>query len=75
MNAKIELQNLINEKISNSKDDTEILKLKDLWYLVEKSIFDVPSDEEIENEHNSFYERGWTGGFKQGCNFILNYSK
>ena len=56
--------------------DHQIEKYTNLITATKAAIFDVPSEEEIEEQSLKCFTAAFAKeGFRKGCNFILNYNK
>jgi len=73
MNAKEEIIKMLRKEViffNNCNSDPS--KLLSLIAATEQAIFDVPSEEEIDE---NFSKLSHTNDYYDGCNFILNYKK
>jgi hypothetical protein len=76
MNAKEQIIRLLKREIAYFKaSDLDTTELYNIIAATESAIFDVPSEDEIENKANLFKHEYYQGGFHDGCDFILNYKK
>jgi hypothetical protein len=84
-NKNIELKasvQRLNLKYGWTNDSAELKMLSDaiknnlsIITATESAIFELPSEEEIENKANLFKHEYYQGGFHDGCDFILTYKK